>query len=175
MSFPGEVSERVALGPQRRRRSRVLYNVAVVAVTALLLSSLLVWQRNRVRLQTAHDQFEDTVADLVTYIETSGNLPLVYPPRDEDGNPTISTPDFTYIDPTTVRRVRGSTEPVIVAYSAQIRQIFGADKQVAAIKDGGRIRIEIMPAAKFSAMLAQQNARVARAMEDTRRGESRLP
>jgi len=148
---------RVTASRQRRRRIRVLRNVAALLVMAVAVFLVVVWQRNTVRLETAQSGFESRAAELVRTFEATGKLPLFYSSRDSEEASTAKG-RLNYVDPEMARRLQASRRPVIVAYSEVIRQIVRPDRRVVAIKDGDTIRFEVLSTRQFRAAFARQEA-----------------
>ena len=144
-----DVRLRAAAGREHRRRRRVFRSLLLLIAMAIGLCVLVIWHRNSVRLAQATDIFEGHLAGLIETFEATGTLPVSYPSWQPDQRP-IPPHEFTYIDADMVRCLRNSPEPLIIAYTQQIRQIFGPDLRVVAVREGGRIELQKWPVDRFN-------------------------
>lgn len=174
MNSEDDVRLRAAKGRAHRRRRRVFRSILLLMAMAIGLCVLVIWHRNSVRLGQATGVFEGHLAGLIETFETTGTLPLSYPPG-RPGQPPIPPQEFTYIDEDMVRYLRDWEEPFIIAYTQRIRQIFGPDLRVVAVKEGGRIELREWPLDRFNRDLADQQSKTEQALEEARKAPPRLP
>jgi hypothetical protein len=140
----------------------------------LLLCIVVIWQRNRVRLSEAQERFEEHAAGLIEKVQTTGTLPLFYPPR-QSARRRAAASDFTYIDDAMVRFARSWQGPLIVAYSPSVRFVLGPDERVVAMREAEGIRVTTMSNRQFRQRLAEQRRRAEEALERVRQSGPRLP
>ena len=174
MTFEGDVRLRVAKDREEQRRRRVIRSLLALIAMTVGVCAVVVWQRNSVRLAAAAGHFEGHLHGLLETYDATGTLPRSYPPRQPD-SPAIAPNEFTYIDGDMVHYLRGSGEPLIVAYTSPIRQVLRPDVRVVAVLEEGRIGVDRLPAARFDTLFAAQEAKTRAAVLDARGAEGQGP